>query len=63
VRATRHLRGIVWMHSKPGLDGGAAIRRQQAIHIGVKLVSRYWQIAIHHDLVVLVISSQLFDAA
>jgi hypothetical protein len=42
------MRGIIWMHGKPGFDSGAAIRRQQAIHIGVKLVGRYWQIAIHH---------------
>jgi hypothetical protein len=46
-----NLRSIVWMHSKPGLDGGAAIRRQQAIHIGVKLVSRHRHIAFHHDLI------------
>jgi hypothetical protein len=39
------------MHRKPGLDGGAAIRRQKAIHIGVKLVGRHRHIAFHHDLV------------
>ena len=50
----RDIRSIIRMRSEPGFDGGSAIGWKQAIHIGVKLVSRHRHITFHHDLVLII---------